>query len=99
MRKLIVLERITLDGMFDAAEMEQWDHPYRSDGRGEVIARGDQDSDASLLRRKTCEMLAPVWSALKNNEFGIADKLNSMKKYVISSSLAGAEPAGGGSGG
>jgi dihydrofolate reductase len=91
MRKIIVLERITLDGIFDAASMDQWDHPYRSDERAEVISRGIYDSDAYLLGRTTYEMLAPVWSALKNNEFGIADKLNSMKKYVVSSSLEKAE--------
>jgi dihydrofolate reductase len=91
MRKIIVLERITLDGIFDAASMSEWDHPYHSDERAEVISRGIQDSDAYLLGRTTYEMLAPGWSALKNNEYGIADKLNSMKKYVVSSSLKKAE--------
>ena len=34
-------------------------------------------------------MLAPYWSALKNN--GTADKLNSVPKYVVSSTLKKAE--------
>ncbi|BDP43895.1 pyrimidine reductase (plasmid) [Deinococcus aetherius] len=91
MRRLIVLERMTLDGMFDAASMGQWDFPYHGDERAEVIFQGIQGSDAYLLGRVTYEMLAPHWSALRNNEMGVADKLNSMKKYVVSSSLEKAE--------
>ncbi|WP_019586937.1 dihydrofolate reductase family protein [Deinococcus apachensis] len=88
MRRLIVLERITLDGVFDAASMGQWDFPYHSDERAEVISWG---SDAYLLGRVTYKMLAPHWSALGNNEMGVADKLNSMRKYVVSSNLEKAE--------
>ncbi len=91
MRKIIVLERITLDGVFDAASMGEWDFPYDSEARMAVIAAGIHASDAYLLGRTTFEMLAPGWSALKNNEYGVADKLNSMKKYVVSSSLEKAE--------
>jgi dihydrofolate reductase len=36
-------------------------------------------------------MLAPYWSALRNNEFGIADKLNSAPKYVVSSTMKKAD--------
>jgi dihydrofolate reductase len=91
MRKIIVLERITLDGVFDAASMGQWDFPHDSEARIAVIAGGIHDSDAYLLGRTTFEMLAPGWSALKNNEYGVADKLNSMAKYVVSSTLQKAE--------
>ncbi len=91
MRKLIALERITLDGVFDAASMSKWDFPYHSESRMAVIAEGIHTSDAYLLGRTTFEMLAPGWSALKNNEEGIADKLNSMAKYVVSSTLEKAE--------
>lgn len=87
MRKLIVLERITLDGVFDATSMGKWDIPFNSEARMAVIAGGIHSSDAYLLGRVTYEMLWPGWSALKNNEHGIADKLNSMKKYVVSSTL------------
>jgi dihydrofolate reductase len=91
MRKLIVLERLTLDGIFDATSMDKWDFPYNSEARMAVIAEGIHASDAYLLGRTTYEMLAPGWSALKNNEHGIADKLNSMAKYVVSSTLEKAE--------
>jgi dihydrofolate reductase len=91
MRKLIVLERITLDGIFDATSMSEWDFPYNSEARQAVIAGGIHASDAYLLGRTTYEMLWPGWSAYKNNEYGIADKLNSMAKYVVSSTLGKAE--------
>lgn len=87
MRKLIVTERVTLDGVFDAASMGEWDFPYHSEARMAFIAKGIHDSDAYLLGRTTYEMLAPGWSALKNNEEGVADRLNSMAKYVVSSTL------------
>ncbi|HEX3553243.1 MAG TPA: hypothetical protein VIA62_08440 [Thermoanaerobaculia bacterium] len=47
--------------------------------------------DIYLLGRTTYQILAPHWSALKNNEMSIADKLNSVPKYVVSSTLDKAE--------
>lgn len=47
--------------------------------------------DAILFGRVTYEMLAPYWSPLKNNEDGLADKINSVHKYVLSSTLKKAE--------
>jgi hypothetical protein len=37
MRKVIVSEWVTLDGVFDADTMEQWYIPYDSDDRREYI--------------------------------------------------------------
>jgi dihydrofolate reductase len=91
MRKLVVSERVTLDGVFDADSMAQWFDPYHSDDRAGYIQEGILASDAFLLGRATYEMLAPYWSSLKNNEFGIADRLNSAPKYVVSSRLKEAE--------
>ena len=39
----------------------------------------------------TYEMLAAYWPNQKNNEMGIADRLNSAPKYVVSSTLKTAE--------
>lgn len=91
MRKLIVSERVTLDGVFDADTMDQWFMPYQSDDSAEYIKEGVLECDVYLLGRTTYEMLAPYWSSLKNNEMGIADKLNSVSKYVVSSTLEKAE--------
>ena len=87
MRKLVVSEWVTLDGVFDSETMEQWFIPYHSDDRGEYIKEGILASDALLLGRVTYEMLAAYWPTLRNNEMGIADRLNSAPKYVVSSTL------------
>jgi dihydrofolate reductase len=71
--------------------MEEWFHPYHSDERGEYIKNQILACDALLLGRATYEMLAPYWSSLKNNEMGIADKMNGVSKYVASSTLRKAE--------
>src|SRR5260370_9523004 len=91
MRKLIVSAWITLDGVFDAGNMNQWYNPYDSGERQESIRSGILAADALLFGRKTYEMLAPYWSSLKNNEMGAAAKLNSLPKFVVSSTLQLAE--------
>jgi dihydrofolate reductase len=85
MRKLIVSEWIALDGVFDADTMDQWFHPFQSDERAAYIQEGVLTSDIFLFGRVTYEMLASFWPHAKNNEMGIADKMNSMAKYVVSS--------------
>jgi len=82
---------VTLDGVFDAGTMERWFHPYHSDERGEDIKSQILACDALLLGRVTYEMLAPSWSSLKQNEMGIADKMNGVSKYVASSALKNTE--------
>ena len=85
MRKLVVFEWITLDGVFDADTMDQWWIPYDSEDRQQYIQETYLTSGGYLMGRTTYEMLAPSWSSLKNNEMGIADKFNSAPKYVICS--------------
>jgi dihydrofolate reductase len=89
--KLAVSAWVTLDGVFDADTMDQWFMPYDSPERGESIRDGVLAADAALIGRTTYEMLAPYWSAKTNNEDGIADKLNTMPKYVVSSTLEKAD--------
>jgi dihydrofolate reductase len=47
-------------------------------------------SGALLVGRATYEMLAPYWSSMKNDEFGIADQMNNLPKCVVSSTLRAA---------
>src|SRR5689334_6651558 len=92
MRKLVVKEWMTLDGVIDADSMDQWFLPYDSPERRAHIKEGLERSDTYLLGRVTYEMLAPYWSALPDEaEGGIAGLLNHMQKYVVSSSLARAD--------
>jgi dihydrofolate reductase len=85
MSKLIVSEWVSLDGIFDAGSFDQWFSPYHSDSRGSYIQQVINSCDIMLYGRKTYEMLYPYWSSFKNNEMGVADKLNSAKKYLVSS--------------
>jgi dihydrofolate reductase len=91
MRKLVVSAWITLDGIFDADTMAQWFTPFDSEARQTYIREGILACDALLFGRTTYEMLAPYWSSLHNNEMGVAGKLNSAPKYVVSSSLKKAD--------
>ena len=91
MRKLIVSAWVSLDGIFDADTMEQWFNPYHSDARAAYIKETIDAADAFVLGRTTYEMLAPYWSAQQNNEMGVAARLNSLPKYVVSSTLQKAD--------
>lgn len=87
MRQVIVTEWVSSDGIFDSSSMEHWFNPYHSDSRAKYIQDTIQNCEVMLYGRNTYEMLYPYWSSLKNNEMGVADKLNQAKKYVVSSSL------------
>ena len=91
LRKLVVSEWVTLDGVFDADSMKEWFEPYESQDRQEYIKENVLTSDAFLVGRVTYEMLASYWPNQKNNFAGIADRLNSAPKYVVSSTLKKAE--------
>jgi dihydrofolate reductase len=80
---------MALDGVFDSDPkyFEQWFLPYHSDERGENIQRTILGCGALLMGSNTYEMLAPYWSPLKNNEMGLADKMNSVRKFVVSTTL------------
>jgi dihydrofolate reductase len=91
MRKLIVSAWISLDGIFDAELMNEWFNPFDSVARQNYIRDGILSADAFMFGRNTYQMLAPYWSSLKNNEMGVADKLNSAAKYVASKTLKAAD--------
>jgi dihydrofolate reductase len=85
MRKVIVSEFLSLDGVMEASE--EWQPAYFSDDvaadlKAEILA-----SEALLLGRVTYEIFAAYWPYQIKNESGIADKLNSERKYVVSSTL------------
>jgi dihydrofolate reductase len=85
MRKLIVAEFLTLDGVMEASE--EWQPTYVSEDVAEEIRASIQASEAMLLGRVTYELFSAYWPYQTNNEFGIADKLNSQPKFVVSSTL------------
>jgi dihydrofolate reductase len=87
MAKIIVFEWVSLDGIYDAGSMNQWWIPYDSPGRQQCIQQEINGCESMLYGRKTYEMLYPYWSSLRNNEMGVAEKLNTVKKYLVSSTL------------
>lgn len=87
MRKLVVTQWISLDGIFDATSMNKWWVPFDSPARQKYIQDTINNCEIMLYGRTTYEMLYPYWSSFKNNEQGVADKLNNCKKYVVSSKL------------
>tara|TARA_R110002096_G_scaffold324349_1_gene518360 strand:- start:5492 stop:6079 length:588 start_codon:yes stop_codon:yes gene_type:complete len=81
----------SMDGVVEAETMDKWFMPFDSEQRGKYINEIIENCDAMLYGRKTYEMLSGYWSQQKNNEFGIADKLNSTKKYLVSTTLKKAD--------
>ncbi len=86
MRKIVVKEWMTLDGVFDAETMDHWWNPFDSAERQQSILEGYSRGDVYLLGRTTYEMLWPFWSTQTNDD-GPGPILNRMKKYVVSTTL------------
>ena len=85
MRKVIVSEFLTLDGVMEASET--WQPHYESQDVAAEISAEIRRSEALLLGRVTDEIFAAYWPLQTNHEFGPADKLNSEQKFVVSSTL------------
>ena len=90
MRDLVVTENITLDGVIDAAE--GWFAPGGDgeDDQSDVLdALREQQAaaDALLLGRVTFEQMRGYWPLQENDTTGIADYLNTVAKYVVSSTM------------
>jgi dihydrofolate reductase len=92
MRKLIVSEFVSLDnvmegpGPVDPYERAGWTMPY---GNAEIQQFKLDElfaSDALLLGRVTYEGFAAAWPTIKD-EAGFADRMNSLPKYVVSTTL------------
>lgn len=89
MRKIVVSEFLTADGVMEAPEA--WQFPFQTEEIGALTQRQTLETDALLLGRVTYEIFAEYWPTQMHNEFGIADKFNSMPKYVVSTTLQNAD--------
>jgi dihydrofolate reductase len=82
--RLVATEYLSLDGIFE--EPGRWSHPFFSEDAGQFKWNELQESDALLLGRKTYEGFAAAWPTMEGTgEFGA--KMNTMTKYVVSSTL------------
>ena len=92
MRRIVVSEFLSLDGvMEDPGGAEGFKHGgwsfKLSDPVGMKFKLDEvMDHDALLLGRVTYEAFAAAWPS-RTDEIGFADKMNSMPKYVVSSTL------------
>lgn len=84
MRKIVVTEFMTLDGVIEAPET--WSFPYWNDDIAKFKQEELESSDALLLGRVTYDGFAKAWPDRKDEE-GFADKMNAYPKYVVSKSL------------
>ena len=86
--RLVATEYVSLDGVFE--EPGRWSGPFFNDEAAEFKWAELQASDALLLGRETYEGFAAAWPSMRD-PVGFADKINSMTKYVVSSTLDKAE--------
>src|SRR5438552_5586953 len=96
-RKVVVSQFVSVDGvMEDPGGAEGFEHggwTFQFD-RGPEGDKFKLDellaADALLLGRVTYQGFAKAWPSI-NDEAGFADKMNSMRKYVVSTTLTDAE--------
>jgi len=96
MRKLVVSEFVTLDGVMQApggAEEDTdggfthggWTMPYWHDDIGVHFFEAISQADALLLGRKTWQIHGGAFETMDGEPF--ADVLNNLNKYVVSTTL------------
>lgn len=89
--RLVATEYLSLDGVFE--EPGHWSFPFFNEEAGEFKFAELRASDALLLGRKTYEGFAAAWPTMQGTgEFGA--KMNTMPKYVVSSTLEKLEWSG-----
>ncbi len=81
MRRLVVTEFISLDGVI---ENPMWTFPYWNDEIANFKGEESEASDALLLGRVTYEGFAAAWPNSKDEG---ADYFNGVRKYVVSTTL------------
>jgi dihydrofolate reductase len=99
MRKLIVAEFITLDGVIQAPGGSNedteggfpyggWTHPYWHEDIGVHFFQAMSEADAILLGRKTWQIHGGAFEPMTGDPFG--DVMNNIPKYVVSTTLKSA---------
>lgn len=92
MRKVIVSEYVTLDGVMEdpggaeGFEHGGWSFQFWSDEAAKYKFDELFASDALLLGRTTYQGFAKAWPSMKDEQ-GFADRMNSLPKYVVSTTL------------
>ena len=85
MRKVIVSEFVSLDGVFEAPD--KWHFPYFDEEMGQEIVAAMGQSDAMLMGRVNYEEWAAFWPEQNPEENPAAAHMNGVQKYVVSTTL------------
>jgi dihydrofolate reductase len=95
--RLTVTTFLSLDGVYQAPgapnedgtgyEYGGWTAPYGDEESGTFIVTNFANADAFLLGRKTYEIFAAFWPGVTDPGNPIAAPLNSLPKYVVTSTL------------
>ena len=85
MGRIMAVEYLTLDGVF---EDPAWTQPYFDDAVAAFQAEAMQWADALLLGRVTYDGMSQAWPAMGNDPATGAELMNSIGKYVPTSTLS-----------
>jgi dihydrofolate reductase len=85
MRKVIASEFISLDGVVESPD--KWHFPYFNDQMGDAIEAAMAASDAMLMGRVLYEEWAAFWPKQDPDENPVAERMNGVRKYVVSTTL------------
>jgi dihydrofolate reductase len=86
MSRITVQTHVTLDGVIESPPEALL--PYMSDEGRQATLELALTSDALLLGRVTWQKLAPAW---REQTGAMAERLNAMPKYVVTSTLSSAD--------
>jgi len=96
MGRIVVTEFVSMDAVFEAPgpahgfEHAGWTFTFDRGADGDAYKRDEtMQAEALLLGRDTYEGFAAAWPSI-TDEHGFADRMNSMPKYVVSSTLKNA---------
>ena len=100
MGRIIVTEFVSMDGVMEAPGGEEgykhtaWTFEFPDEGQYEVKTKEVDDAEVQLLGRVTYESFAGAWPERAKGEGPEADfakRMNSMRKYVVSTTMDEAE--------
>jgi len=83
-RKVVVSEYVTLDGVMEAPD--KWSFSFWSEEAAKFKFEELFASDVLLLGRVTYQGFAAAWPSMTDEE-GFADRMNSLPKFVASATL------------
>jgi dihydrofolate reductase len=86
MRRVVHSVYVSLDGISDMDENDQWTFPYWNDELEAHQQNLIEGADALLLGRKMFEHFAEAWSPRTNEDDPMSDQMNGIRKYVASRS-------------